>query len=84
MQAVEDAIADYIKTAAETWGAELIGYSVNYNVTIYLARIIAAVLSVEGVANVTGLTINGSATDLSCTETSALQQIPEMGTVTIH
>ena len=63
---------------------EDIGYTVNYNVTIYLARIIAAVLSVEGVANVTGLTINGSATDLSCTETSALQQIPEMGTVTIH
>ena len=84
IQAVEDAIADYIKTAAETWGAELIGYTVNYNVTIYLARIIAAVLSVEGVANVTGLTINGSATDLSCTETSSLQQIPEMGTVTIH
>lgn len=84
ISAVEDAIAAYIKTAAGTWGDELVGYSVTYNVTVYLARIIAAILSVEGVANVTGLTINGSATDLTCTETSALQQIPEMGTVTIH
>ena len=84
ISAVEDAIAAYIKTAAGTWGDELVGYSVTYNVTVYLARIIAAILSVDGVANVTGLTINGSATDLTCTETSALQQIPEMGTVTIH
>lgn len=84
VQAVEDAVEAYIKSAADTWGDALIGYVVHYNVTIYLARMIAAILSVDGVANVTGVTINGSATDLSCTETSALQQIPEKGTVTIH
>lgn len=83
-QAVKDAIEAYIKSAAETWGAELIGYVVNYNVTIYVARVIAAILSVEGVANVTGLTLNGASVDVSCTETSALQQIPALGTVVIN
>ena len=84
IEAVETAITNYVKQASETWGDELIGYTVNYNVTIYLARVIAAILSVTGVENVTGVTINGSAADLALTETSALQQIPSMGTVTIH
>lgn len=84
IQAVEDAIADYIATAAATWGEALVTYVVAYNVTIYLARVIAAILSVDGVENVTGVTINGSAADLSLTETSALQEIPIIGTVTIN
>lgn len=83
IQAVEDAIDAYIKSAAQTWGDALVGYTVDYSVIVYHARVIAAILSVEGVVNVSGVTINGSASDVTCTETSSLQQIPEMGTVTI-
>ena len=83
IEAVENAIDAYIKEAGSTWGDPVTGYTISYTVTVYLARIISAILSVEGVVNVTGVTINGSATDVSCTETSALQEIPEMGTVTI-
>ena len=83
VQAVEDAIDAYIKEAAATWGDELTSYVVSYSVIVYAARIIAAILSVEGVENVTNLTINGSSGDVTCTETSALQEIPELGTVTI-
>lgn len=83
IEAVENAIDAYIKEAGSTWGDPVTGYTISYTVTVYLARIISAILSVEGVVNVTGVTINGSAADVSCTETSALQEIPEMGTVTI-
>ena len=83
IEAVENAIDEYIKSAARTWGDPVTGYTISYTVTVYLARIISAILSVEGVVNVSGVTINGSAADVSCTETSALQEIPEMGTVTI-
>lgn len=83
IQAVEDAIADYIATARESWGDALVGYTVQYNVTVYLARVISAILSVDGVINVTGVTLNGSAADVVCTETSSTQQVPEIGTVTI-
>lgn len=83
IEAVENAIDAYIKLAGQTWGDAVTGYSITYTVTVYLARIISAILSVEGVVNVSGVTINGSAADVSCTETSALQQIPILGTVTI-
>ena len=83
IQAVEDAIDAYIKTAAQTWGQELVGYVVQYDVIVYHARVLAAILAVDGVVNVTGLTLNGSASDITCTETDALQEIPQMGTVTI-
>lgn len=81
---IEDAIAAYIHTAASSWGTEIIGDTVSYSVLIYVAKIIAAILSVEGVENVTNLTVNGGTSDLVLTETSALQQIPALGTVIIH
>lgn len=82
--AIEKAIGDYIMEAAQTWGAALITNQVSYSVIIYVSQIIAAILSVEGVANVTGLTLNGGAVDITLTETSALQQIPSLGTVVVH
>lgn len=82
--AIEKAIGDYIADAAESWGAALVTNTVQYSVIIYVSRIIAAILTVEGVANVTNLTVNSGTSDIVLTETSALQQIPELGTVTIH
>ena len=83
IQAVEDAIDSYIKSVAETWGDEIVGYTVQYTLVVYIARILAAILSVDGVLNATNLTVNGASTDITCTETSALQEVPKMGTVTI-
>lgn len=82
--AIEEAIGDYITDAAETWGAALVSNNVSYSVIVYVSRIIAAILSVEGVANVTNLTVNSGTADLVLTETSALQQIPALGSVVIH
>ena len=82
--AIEEAIGAYILSAAHTWGAALVSSTVSYSVIIYVSRIIAAILSVEGVANVTDLTINGGTTDIVLTETSSTQQIPVLGTVIIN
>jgi uncharacterized phage protein gp47/JayE len=82
--AIEEAIGDYIHDAADTWGAALLTNTVSYSVIIYVSRIIVAILSVEGVANVTNLTVNGGTSDIVLTETSALQQIPSLGSVVIH
>lgn len=82
--AIEEAIAAYLHTAAASWGTAIISDTVSYSVLVYVAKIIAAILAVEGVANVTNLTVNGGASDLVLTETSALQQIPALGTVVIH
>lgn len=81
---IEEAIGNYILSAAHTWGAALVSNTVSYSVIVYVSRIIAAILSVEGVANVTNLTVNSGTTDLVLTETSSTQQIPVLGTVVIH
>lgn len=83
-QQIEDKIQEYLDTVCATWGNALTSQKVEYNVDVYISRIIAAILTIDQVVNVTNLQINGSASDLSLTETSALQQIPALGTVVIN
>ena len=81
---IRDAIAGYIADVAESWGNALRSRAISYNVTVYAARVIAAILSVPEVVNVSNLTINGASGDLQLTETSALQEIPVLGEVIIN
>lgn len=81
---IEQAIQTYIDSVNASWGAALVSQTVSYPVVVYASRIIAAILTVENVINVTNLLINGSASDVHCTETAQLQQVPTLGTVTIN
>lgn len=81
---IEQKIADYIETVNETWGEPLKGQSITYPVTIYISRIIYAILTISDVVNVTNVTINGSSEDLTLTETKDLQQVAVLGTVVIN
>ena len=81
---IRDAIAEYIADVAESWGNALRSRAISYNVTVYAARVIAAILSVPEVVNASNLTINGASGDLQLTETSALQEIPVLGEVIIN
>ncbi len=81
---IRDAIAEYIADVAESWGNAQRSRAISYNVTVYAARVIAAILSVPEVVNVSNLTINGASGDLQLTESSALQEIPVLGEVVIN
>ena len=81
---IEQAIQTYIDSVNASWGAALVSQTVSYPVVVYASRIIAAILTVENVINVTNLLINGSASDVHCTETAQMQQVPTLGTVTIN
>lgn len=81
---IEQAIQTYIDSVNASWGAALVSQTVSYPVVVYASRIIAAILTVDNVINVTNLLINGSASDVHCTETAQLQQVPTLGTVTIN
>lgn len=76
-------IQSYIDSVNEMWGNALKGYTIEYPVTIYIARIIAAIITVNGIVNVSGVTINGQSNDLHLTETAQLQQVAALGEVTI-
>lgn len=74
---VETAIINYIKEVQQNWEN-------TNNLIIYISRIIVAMLSVEGILNVSNVTINNASTDLVLTETSTTQQFPKIGEVILN
>jgi uncharacterized phage protein gp47/JayE len=78
---VTSAIEKYLLELRQTWG--LSDELNNYSLSVYIARINAAILSVPGIANVTNTTINGSAADIILQENATTQQLPVLGGVTI-
>lgn len=81
---IKAAIGEYITSVAENWGKQIQAHQVSYPVTVYIARIIYAILSVDAVANVRNVTLNGGTTDLTLTESAALQQVPVLGEVNLN
>lgn len=78
---IETAVGTYIDEIRASWGVH---NDLNqYILGAYIARITAAILSVSGVTNVADVKINDSDQDRVFTETSALQEIPVLGTVTL-
>ena len=79
---IQQAIAEYLLSLRKAWG---IGDDLNqYTLAVYIARINAAILSVNGVANVTNTLINGFAQDLVLEQSAATQELPQLGTVIIN
>ena len=81
---IVNAINEYITSVAKTWGDAVQNNRISYSVIIYAARVVYAILTVPEVVNVSNLKLNNQSNDLVLTETSALQQIPTLGTVTIN
>ncbi len=81
---IEDKIESYLETVRQSWGAMLKSQKIEYAVTVYVSRIIYSILDISEIVNVTDVTINGSASDVTCVENSFLQQVPVLGTVTIN
>jgi uncharacterized phage protein gp47/JayE len=76
---IKEVIESYLLELRKNWGT---ANSMNqYELSIYIAKINAAILSVKGVANVTNTTINGSTNDLILNENATTQQLPKLGTV---
>lgn len=80
---IREALEAYFGTVRDEWDTNVSSTSVQYVADIYIAKIITAILSVEGVINATNVTLNGSASDLSLTQTFADNNVPVVGTVTL-
>ena len=79
---IRAAIEAYLLNLREDWGKP--DDLNNYSLAVYIARINAAALGVAGVANITGTTINGLASDLVLTQNATTQELPVLGTVVIN
>lgn len=83
-QPIEDAIEAYLLSVRQDWDTNTSASSVEYAANVYVARITAAMVGVQGVINATNVQLNGGTTDLVLTETSTTQQVPVIGTVTLN
>lgn len=81
---VEQAVENYLLSVRQSWDKPDASGLTHYSCWVYAARLAAAMLSVSGVVNVTGLTINGVEGDLALVEDGQLQQLPVLGAVTLH
>lgn len=75
------ALEEYLLSLRQAW--ENSGDENNYSVIVYLGRINFAILNVKGVSSAYELQLNGTDTDIRLTETSSLQEIPVLGTVSL-
>lgn len=81
--AINTAVEAYFLSVRKAWGTARNPLLNNYVVDIFLSRIIAAMVSVQGVINVNNLALNGQAADLQLTETAQVQQLPVLGVITL-
>ena len=81
---IEQKIQTYLLSVCRTWGNAIKGQKIEYVVAVYASRIVAAILEIPDIVNVTDVLINGSPGDLTLTETAQLQQIPSLGEVTVR
>lgn len=82
-QPIENALDSYLLSVNQEWGTNTSSTSVSYAANVYVSRVIAAMVGVDGVVNATNVQLNGTSTDLILTETGATQQVPTLGTVTL-
>ncbi|MDE7260520.1 MAG: baseplate J/gp47 family protein [Oscillospiraceae bacterium] len=81
---VRQAVDGYLLSIRQEWDTPEASGMTHYASWVYAARVTAAILSVQGVVNVTGLTVNGSAADLQLAEDGFLQQVPVLGEVAVR
>lgn len=81
MPDIKAVLENYLLSLREAW--ENSDDENNYSVTVYLGRINFTILNVKGVSSAYELKLNETDTDIKLTETSSLQEIPVLGTVSL-
>lgn len=79
---IRTALDSYFLSLRQSW-ADANDLNV-YNCDVYLSRVSAAILSVPGVVNVSGVQINGQASDLHLVQSGHVQQLPVLSEVTLN
>ena len=79
---IEEAIQLYFLDLRKQWGVE--DDLNNYSLAVYVSRILASILGVGGVANVTNIKLNGQPQDIILTQNALTQEIPILGEVVIN
>lgn len=81
--AIQTALNDFfLNMRKQQWATIQNGRS--YALKVFIAQISAAILGVSGVVNVSDLTLNNAAKDITLTFSNTLQEVPILGSVTVN
>lgn len=78
---IELAIEKYFSELRKSWDGMTKDYE--YQLKVYLGRVLYAILGVDGVSSAYELKLNNTDTDVTLQENKTTQQIPKLGTVTL-
>lgn len=83
-ESITQGITDYIKSVRASWGTPKSGNTVSYPVTIYSARMIQAIINAcPQVSGVYDLKIAGASGNVTLEESASVQEIPQVGRITL-
>lgn len=76
------AVNNYLYELREEWDdADSYG---QYSLSVYRARVTSALITVEGVDNVSNLILNDADSDIVLSQTGEVQQIPKLGDIVVN
>lgn len=78
---LEAEVEDYFAQIRAKWGTPNSPDGNDYTNYVFLSQVMAAMLRVQGVFNITGLALNGQMEDIRLQEDTQVQQIPVLGVV---
>lgn len=81
---VQAAVEGYLTDIRKNWGKPVAGTSQEYACTVYASRVLAAILSCQGLVNASGVLLNENPADILLEESGQLQQVPVAGEVTLY
>lgn len=81
---ITEEINSYIQSLRKGWGTPANSDSNDYNLAVYQAQIMAAMLRVKGIFNITELTLNEEMADIILQEDAQMQQLPKLGVVRLE
>ena len=81
-QPIKNVVEEYLQSLRQSW-ADASDLNI-YATDVFVARVTAAMVSVPGVANVSHVTLNGSANDIFLTQNGQIQQLPILGEVVVN
>lgn len=81
-QPIITALENYIQSLRQSW-ADANDLNV-YATDVFVSKASATIIGVPGVANVSGVTLNGNTADIFLTENGETQQLPKLGEVVLN
>lgn len=82
--AATQAITDYYNTLKKDWAKPYTEGNIDYAMNVYVAKVTAVLLSVDGIVNATDVKLNNSNNDIALTENATTQEIPSNGGVVLN